>query len=90
MLLLKGFFVVACLIQLSHCFSDGAGIEACTTMVPLHDSTPQTSPPPYTITPSATSVGQGQTLTVTIARTSAAVFLRGFMIQARNPAGREI
>lgn len=85
--LLKGFFVAAFLIQLSDCHSDGAGTEACVSLLPIHGAFgPQTSPAPYTITPSATSVSQGQSVTLTISRTNTAVFVRGFIIQARNAA----
>lgn len=86
MLLVKGIFLTIFLVQSSHCWNDGAGTEACVNMLPLHGAPPQLTPAPYTITPSTTSVSQGQTVTVTINRTNTGTNLRGFIIQARNAA----
>lgn len=86
MLVIKGIFLAIFLIQSSHCFSDGAGPESCTSMLPVHGASAQITPAPFTVTPSVTSVGQGHNVVVTIARTNTAAVLRGFVIQARNAA----
>lgn len=87
----KTVFLVIAVVQLSYAYPDGADSVACGNMLPVHDGIPpQTSPAPFTITPSATSVSPGTPLNVVIARTNTVTFLRGFMIEARNPAGQRI
>jgi hypothetical protein len=61
--------------------SDGATLESCVNLTPIHDSfLPQTSPPPFSVLVSAPSIPSGGSLTVSITST---IQYRGFMIQAR-------
>lgn len=91
MLFAKAVFFLICVTQLAYGYPDGADSAACFTMLPVHDQhTPQTSAAPFTVTTSAASVSPGQQLNVFITRTNTVHFLRGFMIQARNPAGAAV
>lgn len=88
MLFVKAVFLLVCATQLSYGFPDGADSLSCQNMLPIHGtSQPQTTPAPFTVTTSVTSVSPGQTLNVFITRTNTATALRGFMIEARSAAG---
>jgi hypothetical protein len=68
------------LFAISFAFPDGAPAAACGTQLPEHGFGPQTSTPPFTITPSRTAIRAGTEITFTLASTGAAIF-RGFIFQ---------
>jgi Reeler domain len=79
-------FVAFCIFS-SNANSTGAPLIACNDLRPNHTPEgPQTSPSPFTITLSSTTVTAGNPVQVTIAGPG----FRGFMIQARNPGGQLI
>lgn len=82
-------FVFAAIHQ-SYGNSDGAPVEACTSMSPDHGFPPQTSPSPVTVVPSATSVSPGGQIQVRIEGIAAAFIFRGYFIQARDLSGQTI
>lgn len=88
MFFVKVAFLLLSITQLSHAHSSGADATACTHMTPDHPPfQPQTTPAPFTVTTSVSSISPGQQLNVFITRTHTATVLLGFMIQARTAAG---
>ncbi|XP_037033411.1 putative defense protein Hdd11 [Bradysia coprophila] len=88
MIFLKLIFILFTISQLSYAFHNGADDSVCQDMTPSHGPfVPATSPAPFTVTTSVSSISPGQQLTVSITRTNTATALLGFMIQARSTAG---
>uniref|UniRef100_A0A2P2I8J2 Ferric-chelate reductase 1 homolog n=3 Tax=Hirondellea gigas TaxID=1518452 RepID=A0A2P2I8J2_9CRUS len=66
-------------------FSTGAPDSACTSMKPSHGSNaPQSSNPPFQITPGDVSVDGGKKVTVTLATATPTGSFKGFFLQARD------
>ncbi|NP_001091819.1 putative defense protein [Bombyx mandarina] len=70
--------------RVSEARSTGAPLSACRDMMPQHNATAQTSPPPYTITTDAQSVAPGDSVEVVIAGKLPEDTLRGYLLQARQ------
>lgn len=66
-------------------YSSGAPDAACTTMIPNHGGqSPQTSQPPFQLTPGGVSVDGGTKMTVTLSTVSPTGGFKGFLLQARD------
>ncbi|XP_045769699.1 putative defense protein Hdd11-like [Maniola jurtina] len=80
------FASILALVALAQGYGDGAPPSACKDMIPRHPVPPQSTPAPYTITPSTKVVKAGTPMEVTISGNSAADTIRGIMLQARAGA----
>lgn len=76
--------LVVLLAQQAEQYGSGAPALACVTMMPSHSGiAAMTSPAPYTVTPSAPQVRQGDTLRVTVSSPTDTP-IGGFLLQARQ------
>ncbi|XP_067677366.1 putative defense protein 3 [Haliotis asinina] len=77
--------LIACVLPVTVlCYQDGAGVQACLTLIPRHDATTaNTTTAPYSITVNPTSIKQGMAVTVTLNATDADGYFKGFLVQAR-------
>lgn len=64
-------------------YSLGAPDTTCDDLIPAHGPPSQTTPPPYTITPSAVEVEGGKQMLVTLEAKEGAMF-RGFLVQGKS------
>lgn len=87
--------IVASLLLLSHFtpgtsgYSLGAPDASCGTLEPIHGVPGQSTPAPYTLTPSAVEVEGGKQLLVTLEAAPGTAF-KGFVVQARNSDTQEV
>ncbi|XP_047000556.1 putative ferric-chelate reductase 1 homolog [Schistocerca americana] len=78
-----------CLCGRGWALSSGAPNGTCASMTPRHTgSTPQSSPPPYTVTPSVRQVARNGKLTVALASPQG-LPIHGFLLEARAPGSDE-
>jgi len=80
---------LALMLGLSEASPGGAPVESCVNMVPMHNTNPQASTPPYSLSVTRLTA---DTLAVSIVLATGAPF-KGFLIQARRdgsttPIGR--
>lgn len=81
--------LVACLAAGCRALSSGAPNSTCASMTPHHTgSTPQSSPPPYTVTPSVRQVARNGKLTVALTSPQG-LPIHGFLLEARAPGSQE-
>lgn len=86
---------MATLLLLSHFspgtsgFSLGAPDTTCGNLEPAHGVPRQSTPAPYTITPSAVEVEGGKQVLVTLQAAEGTAF-KGFLVQARNSDTQEV
>ncbi|KAK4319539.1 hypothetical protein Pmani_009527 [Petrolisthes manimaculis] len=66
-----------------HAFSQGAPDTTCGNITPVHGTTFQTTPAPYTVTPGAARVIAGEKMLVTLEAAAGESFM-GFLLQART------
>ncbi|XP_028666970.1 putative ferric-chelate reductase 1 [Erpetoichthys calabaricus] len=86
----KQCFLVFLLVHGVTAYSSGLLLDACNTMLPLHDSVAQISPPPYEITTDKSSYSPGDEIKVTIRGLTHP--FKGFLLEAwqdgiRNAVG---
>uniref|UniRef100_A0A1L8E3J5 Putative reeler domain protein n=1 Tax=Nyssomyia neivai TaxID=330878 RepID=A0A1L8E3J5_9DIPT len=86
-------FVLLCavftaILRLSQPLPNGAPESVCFTLLPFHGGgiAPQTNVAPFSFQPSASVIGQGQTLRVEIEGLTSELTFGGFMLQARSVA----
>ncbi|XP_063282211.1 putative ferric-chelate reductase 1 [Pelobates fuscus] len=78
-------FIMALLFPLCiTAYPSGQGIEgSCTSMIPTHGASAQTSSAPYTVGLSKCTYSSGERITVTLSTNSGGSQFTGFLIQAR-------
>ncbi|VDI17203.1 Hypothetical predicted protein [Mytilus galloprovincialis] len=89
-----GMIYLQCVVILLYCSNvhgkkSGALQSSCDNMTPGHTGTAQTSPAPYRVVVSKTKYTGGDTISVTLQKTASNQF-RGYLMQARNQAGKKI
>ena len=77
------------LITLGDGYSVGAPDQACNTMLPNHNIQPQSSQPPFTLTPSVASVEPGKRISLTLATGDDKPF-KGFLVQGRSTVDNQV
>ncbi|XP_077309185.1 putative ferric-chelate reductase 1 [Lithobates pipiens] len=68
-------------------YGNGQVTAACSTMMPSHGASAQTSSSPYVLTLSKTTYSPGEKITVTLTSSSGSTQFQGFLIQARSVSG---
>lgn len=67
-----------------YCYSGGAPVEVCDSMIPNHPVDPQKSKFPYTVTVDKTEVKGGQKVAITIKGGDVQKSFKGYFLQVRN------
>lgn len=70
-------------------FSIGAPDTTCGNLEPVHGVPRQSTPAPYTLTPSVVEIEGGKQMLVTLEATGGTAF-KGFLLQARNSDTQEV
>ncbi|XP_023954753.1 putative defense protein Hdd11 [Bicyclus anynana] len=78
------FTTMVALATVASGFRHGAPESACKHMTPGHGVPPQSTIPPYVITPSTKTVKAGTPMEVTISGKSSKDTIRGIMLQVRG------
>lgn len=65
-------------------YANGQVTDACSTMMPQHGASAQTSSSPYVLTLSKNTYSPGEKITVTLTSSSGSPQFEGFLIQARS------
>ncbi|XP_018428075.1 PREDICTED: putative ferric-chelate reductase 1 [Nanorana parkeri] len=73
--------LILCLYGSINAYPDGQVQESCSSMVPNHGASAQTSNAPYSLTVSKTTYSAGEQISVTLSGNSK---FEGFLIQARS------
>ncbi|XP_077309188.1 putative ferric-chelate reductase 1 [Lithobates pipiens] len=73
--------LIFCLYGSINAYPDGKVEAACSTMIPEHGASAQTSTGPYSLTVSKTTYSAGEQITVSLSGSSK---FEGFLIQARS------